>query len=304
MSADRKMDAGIAFAEICTERHVPTDVWAQIALNLPKNVNAAERHDYFIREIERIKRDWPFIPMEDYLAQIEETKNWNDLRRYACVYWQDVPSMLADAVRTRSVETVRQLALHCLFRDPLLKEEMLALAPDQRTRKALLCPPRVKAEEIYRQYPLCIAENRCMNIHGRFLPRERNVRVINLPDDIQERLFERFKIIKGFQTNEQLFKAILDEKNEGDWRVYPQLNNRLFRMGYQTAGGDVVRVSMPECWLTHETMKDIQFSQDEIVETGILGLVHEADYLGWTLKFDGVNNCFGYTGYTYLTQWP
>ena len=304
MSINEKNDAGIAFLHICTERHVPTKVWAQIAFDLPKNAGVTERNDYFLCAIEQIKRDWPFIPMEEYLAHIEESKDWDDLRRHGSVYWQDVPSMLADAVRTRSVQTVRQLALHCLFRNPQLKEEMLALAPDQRTQKALMYPPRVKEEEHYRQYPFCIAENGCVDIFGRHQLRKRYAKVISLPDDVQTTLFERFKKIKGFATTRQLYLAAHNESNGAEQRVYPTLEDRLYRMGYQIVQGDIVCVPMPECWLANHGLQDEEYTSDELVSMGIVRLQHEAYYLGYDFKFDGVNNSFGYTGYTYLTQWP
>lgn len=306
MSSQEKNDAGRAFVQVCTERHVPMDVWAQIVLELPKNAGTAEKNDYFGRATEQVKRDWPFIPMEEYLAQIEESKDWKDLLWHRRVYWQDVPSMLADAVRTRSVQTVRQLALHCLLGNPQLKEEMLALAPDQRTRKALLYPPRVKEEKHYEQYPFCIVENGVVDIRSIFPARKKKVRIITMPPDIQERVFERFLCRNGYTVGQLAgcINADRAELEEFGMKCSTRLDYILFCMGYEMADQGFISRPIPECWYQHEWAQEVDFTDDEIFEKGVLGLCAEVIHQGWKVTFEGINNCFGCTGYSYLTQWP
>lgn len=214
--------------------------------------------------------------------------------------------MLADAVRTRSVQTVRQLALHCLFRNPQLKEEMLALAPDQRTRKALLYPPRVKDEEHYRQYPFCIAENGIVDILAVPPAQKTNSRIITMPSDVQEEVFHRLLHRKRV-TAEQLAESINAGRNsqkECGMSFSTPLDYLLFGLGCEVAEHGFVFRHLPECWLQHEYVRELGFSDDVKFEMGVSGLCVDLIQQGWKVKFDGVNNCFGRTGYSYLTQWP
>lgn len=283
------------FIRLCSERHVPsrlsTQWMAEYALHTPHS----DREDYLIKRIEEIERDWPYIPVEQYLASIEESKDWDDLFMHRKVYWEDVPTMLADAVRTRSLHTIRQLALHCLFENNALRDEMLALAPDQRTKKALLYPPHLKAEEHYKQYPFCIKEHGVVGIYHLNI-QDAHLTAIKLPDNIQSVLFEDL-MKKGKYTSEQQLVAQID-------RDYPSmLDHRIFVLGYHVQSDRLERKPIPECWLTDERMNDCNFSDEELVRMGLSGLLAETIQSGRKCKFDGVKNRFGVTGYWYLPEW-
>ena len=291
-----KEPIGIRFSRLCHERHVPSKLSTQWMVECVENYPRSEREAYYSKRIAEIERDWPFIPMEQYLASIEESKDWDDLFRYRSVYWQDVPSMLADAVKTRSLHTIRQLALHCLFENDKLKEEMLALAPDQRTKKALMYPPRLKEEAYYKQYPFCIKEHGVTDIYHLNI-RKHNLVAITLPQDMQPVLLASL-MKKGRYANEQHLVRQL-KKN------YPfMLEHRIFTLGYHLQNDQLVRQPIPECWLTNESMSECNFPDDELIEMGLSGLLAETIHSGCKRKFDGVKNRFGITGYWYLTEWP
>lgn len=294
--SNAKEPIGIRFSRLCHERHVPSKLSTQWMVECVENYPRSEHEAYYAKRIAEIERDWPFIPMEQYLASIEESKDWDDLFRYRSVYWKDVPSMLADAVKTRSLHTIRQLALHCLFENDALRAEMLALAPDQRTKKALMYPPRLKEESHYKQYPFCIKEHGVTGIYHLNI-QKRNLVSITLPQDVQSVLIESL-MKKGHYANEQQLARELNKD-------YPfMLEHRIFTLGYHLKNDQLVRKPIPECWLTDESMSECNFSEDELIQMGLSGLLAETIHSGRKCKFDGVKNRFGVTGYWYLTEWP
>lgn len=285
----------LRFMRLCSERHVPSNLFVQWMDEYALHTPQSEHETYLNKKIEEIERDWPYIPVEQYLASIEESKDWDDLFRHRTVYWDDVPSMLADAVRTRSLHTIRQLALHCLFENYALRDEMLALAPDQRTKKALLYPPRLKEEEHYKQYPFCIKEHGIVGIHHLNV-QEAQVTAISLPQNIQSVLFENLMKKAKCATVQQLTEQIR--------RDYPHfIGHRIFTLGYHVKNDSLVRKDIPECWLTDECMNDCDFPDDEKIQMGLSGLLTETIRSSRKCKFDGVKNRFGVTGYWYLPEW-
>ena len=283
------------YRRLCRERHVPSDLSMQWEVDFTKNYPRTERERYFTQRIQEIERDWPFIPMEQYLASIEESKDWDDLRNHRSVYWSDVPAMLADAVKTCSRHTVRQIALHCLFQNDKLRDDMLALAPDQRTRKALLYPPKLKTEEYYKHFPFCIKENGIVGICYRSITNYHH-EIIQLPSDIQPVLLNSLIKKRKYTNESQLVSAL-------NYDISWMLKHRIFALGYHLEGEHLVQKDIPECWLTNPYMNDTDIPDTELIEMGISGILAETILSGKKCKFDGINNIFGVTGYWYLPEW-
>ncbi|MBQ4580773.1 MAG: hypothetical protein IJA83_08960 [Clostridia bacterium] len=286
----------LKYLRLCHERHVPANLSLQWEVEFSENYPRSEHTRYFTQRIQEIERDWPFIPMEQYLASIEESKDWEDLLRHRSVYWNDVPSMLADAVKTRSLHTVRQLALHCLFANQTLREEMLALAPDQRTRKALFYPPRLKPEEHYKQYPFCIKENSIVGIYHRHISHN-HLEIVQFPSDVQPVLLNSLMSKSKYKDENQLVSAL-------NYNFPWMLEYRIFTLGYHLEGEHLIQKNIPECWITDDSMSDTDIPDAELIQMGISGILAETIQSGRKYKFDGINNRFGITGYWYLPEWP
>jgi len=110
---------------LCRERHVPSDIMLQWDMELRALPDRESKEKRAAEKIEYVRQNYPYITAEGYLAQIEQMQDWENLRRNIFVYWTDVPSMLTDTVRTGSANTVKQLALHVLFDNKELQEELL-----------------------------------------------------------------------------------------------------------------------------------------------------------------------------------
>lgn len=284
-------EAVVRFMEACRERHVSWEEESRVLKEMTELTGEDARSALLTGETERIFREYAFIPMETYLASIEESKDWEDLTQHRCVYWQDVPSMLADAVRTRSVQTVRQLAIHCLFRNPQLKAEMLALAPDQRTRRALMYPPRLYDEARYLRYPFCVSANGITGIYEGN-PQSYHYRLLRCPDGVQEALFAGLAKEEGYDDSAAFADMLGREEADG------MLEYRLYCLGYHQTEQGLVHELIPQSWPTDIDAADLQTR--ERCEEGVMGLMNEMHRQMWGLRFDGVNNRFGVTGYWYM----
>lgn len=291
----KRIENWLLLHQLCFKRHVPPSIrikWDMELLDLP---DRAAKEAYALEKLKEVENNYPFISAQEYLAQIEETKDWQKLRGCMGVYWADVPSMLKDAVRMGAVHTVRQIALHCVFNNTALLEELKALAPDARTCRALMYRPRVKAEEHDRQYPFCIREH---FIYHRLSFKRISKTIITMPADVQQIGFERLVKSRQFGSEQKMLDTMLGLPPQQ--RGYLPLEFALFGLGYEATEQGFQLRPIPEYWTNSEYAQNIWMT--DTIEDGLTFLT--AWLKGCRFRFDGVSNLFGRTGYCYLTEWP
>lgn len=281
---------------LCRERHVPPSImlqWDMELLNLP---DRESKESHAAEKIEYIKHNYPYITAECYLAQIEQSQDWDKLLRNMHIYWKDVSSLLVDAVRTGSVNTVKQLALHVLFDNKELQEELLRLAPDENTRNALLDRAGIRTEAHYQQYPFCIREN---SIWFRYSASFETISktIITMPDDAQQVAFAQFLKEKRYSSADEMLEQVQKLTNE-EYRE-TDLAYKLFGVGCEATDHGFVFKPIPECWAENEYAKEVWEDPIDHGLTALRAILHDLCF-----KFDGLYNLFGYTGYYYLEKWP
>lgn len=297
MSEDgKRIENWFQLHRLCRERHVPSDMmlqWDMELLELPdreaKERRAAEKIAY-------VEQNYPCITAEYYLAQIEQSQDWENLCFNMHLYWKDTPSLLTDAVRTGSANTVKQLALHVLFDNRELQEELLRLAPDDSTRTALLDCADIHDEAYYQQYPFCIREN---SIFVRYSASFETISktIIMMPDDAQQVAFDLLLKEKQCSSAEEMLEQVLKLTDEEYRRT--DLAYKLFGVGCEATEQGFVFKPIPECWTESKYAKDVWEDPIDPGLTALRAILHDLEF-----KFDGVSNRFGYTGYYYLEKWP
>lgn len=277
----------------CRGRHVPHDIMHQWDMELLKLPDRESQEKYAAEKIEYARQNYPYITADCYLAQIEQSQDWEELHSSMYVYWDDAPSLLTDAVRTGSANTVKQLALHVLFDNKKLQEELLHLAPDKNTREALLDRAGVHEEAHYRQYPFCVRANDILRRLD-----DNALTLITMPDDVQQVAFDRLVKRGTFGSKQKMLDRVRAIRPEE--RGWEPVEFALYGLGCEATDEGFVFRKLPEYWTEGEYGKNIWKS------TGCTsGLIHLMAYMyDCEFQFDGLSNLFGYTGYRYLEKWP
>ena len=268
--------------------------------------NRAARDEYIERKCEELESRCSTLSSEEYLARIEKSKDWHDLIYKKSLYWKDLPDILEEAVRTGSVHTVRQLALHCLYNSPELETRLLQLAPNQDTRDALLDRSMLNTRFEYEQYPLCFFVCSTFYIHNDQY--DAHYSLISYPPTLQDAIYSRFLRYLADRKPE-LYEYMISQGSDraelfdpmlvSDWTEY-----RMFSLGYVITENGIARYPIPYCWEHYTDSLRGFMSGEQRTETGTRTLLSEMQFLGWKFKFDGIRNRFGATGYYYLEHWP
>lgn len=296
------------------ERHVPDKVAMEWLRKLPALPDQEARDAYLLQLIEKVKAEYSWVPVEDFLRQVEETQDWDEFLRYRSTYWKDLPSVLRDTVRLGAANTVRQHALHVLYDNDALLEELLPLCPDGRTREALLDRSMLKPHAVYAAYPFCVQISRVTNVYQSHWETPGFPRLISAPADIQQRLFTLLKEKYAQGSEEKL--AMLAARRPGRLEMDPEeekqapswgvLDMCLHGIGCHWQERGFVLKPLPEGWEHYDFIDggDHYPWADMAHRMGLEDLLYCIRVIGLDLKFDGINDSFGTTGYYYLSEWP
>lgn len=306
---------GVQLMRLMRERHVPDKVAMEWLRKLPALPDQKARDAYLLQLIEKVKAEYSWVPVEDFLQQIEETQDWDEFLRYRSTYWKDLPSVLRDTVRLGAANTVRQHAPHVLFDNDALLEELLSLCPDGRTREALLDRSVLKPHAVYAAYPFCVQTHVVMDIHRKTRETPGFPKLLSCPADIQQRLFTllKEKYAQGSEEKLAMLAARRPGREELDTEDEKEtlslrwlLDLLLFGIGCHWHGQGFVMKPLPQGWEHYEFNNGGEpYTQPvEAYRQGLSWMINCISEVGLDLKFDGINDSFGTTGYYYLSEWP
>lgn len=285
---------------LCGERDVPATEHIEFFKKLSSFDLEAERESYAEQIIAYVDKNYPFMPMEQFLQETEETPDWKRFRSRLRYYWEDVPSMITDAVRLGMHHIVKAAAPHCFFDNEEFQKECLSLAPDEATRQALICPISIHQRAEYMKYPFACYYNQ---ISHKGDLKTLHCQLIAIPQSLQRELWQTFLKHYVHTTEQELHQFMTGRTNKPSsfkqQIIVSRYNYFLFCLGYERTDSGFVQKPIPEYWLTSEE-EQTRANDAERIHAGLTGLSVLMPQLGWTVIRNRVCNYLGCTGYEYL----
>lgn len=251
-----------------------------------------------------VKNTYHEIPMEQFLAEVNESQDWQELKYYKDLYWTNIDGLLDDAVRFGADRVIREIAPHILFDNEKRLTECLAQAPNEATRAALTESFIPRRDEDYAMYPFSMVRNLVL-----WKSREdcRVCKLVSFADGIQDKIWQGFLNRYAFGSELLFFEHVtskyaVDREHTGiEWvpdRVMPLVH----AMGYRLCSDGFEQMRIPAYW--QKNYDDRRYTAIDKIwySASALGLVLKK--IGWEEKRDEIVNAFGVTGYTYLENVP
>ena len=298
-----RLQVYLELSRMCKVRRVPVDEeleWIKIYNSIQDDKN---KDECLRRRIEYVVTQYPEVPMEQYLMEINESCDWDDLRYYEDVYWPDMLTMCKDAVRLGACRVVEQVAPHLLFDNEALLRELLDIAPDGMMRSVLQKCVIPRHDEDYRHYAFAAAYN---EEHWRCKPKE-NASLVSMADGIQQALYRAY-INKASHGSELLYfeyatTGEYDSEPITALNLYPEsYEMRLHDLGYKLTNDGIEKADLKECWKQNKEFRNL--SEKMKISRGIGKFFFVIHLCKWNVEFDGLRNHFGYTGYRYVKSIP
>lgn len=301
LSAEEK-DAFFEFVCSCHSLHVPFDektVWLK---GWGDYETAEENIAYWKKATEHIRNTYSEIPMEQFLMEVNASRDWHELKYYDDLYWQSLDQMLSDAVRLSAVNVIELIAPHILFGNEELLKKYCEQAPDDAVCSALEKSFIKRHDEDYEQYPFSWVWNKWEWKHREYFG---DCRLISLGDGVQKALWQAF-LNRYASGSELLFYEHMtspyaaDHAYTGvkyDWEI---AGFRMRDMGYRVIPDGFEKMSLPAYWI----MKSVRCMPDADMYDGAGCMQAMMSQLGWDVHRDLITNEYGTTGYAYLKSIP
>lgn len=301
MSPEQK-EVFFAFVHICHERHVPLEEKYQWMKEWIDCKTDGEKISYWEEKIEYIKNTYSEIPMEQFLKEVNASSDWQTLKQYDDLYWQNIEDLLLNAVRLSAVNVIELVAPHILFGNERLLKEYCDAAPDDAVRRALEKSFMKRHDEDYEQYPFSWVWNKQVWNHRENFGA---YKLISIADETQESLWRAF-LNRYSSGSELLFYEHMTAKYAVD-REYTGIDldreiasHSMHDMGYEVISDGFEKKRLPRYWF----MKSFFRNPNADMYYGAVGMTAMMRRLGWAVQTDMVSNEYGTTGYAYLKQVP
>ena len=298
----RQHNPRIELLNLSMKRRVPLDTfmeWLEILRSLG---NDDAKDAYAEKMLAYVEQNYPVIPVEQILKEADEAQDWENFRYDVRLYWDDIPSMLPDAVRIGAHHLVAEIAPHCLFNNWELQTEYLSLAPDKATRKALTDHVMIGRDSEYEKYPFSCVYNQ---IHHKLDLKTISCNVLSMQEGLQEKVWRRFLQQAMHKSTEGFFRLMTHQEIIDSQPMYIRTpegyEHFLFDMGYEMTPTGFVQRALPDYWINSE-YSQIWSTEAERTNAGLVGMLVLLRDLGWEVIEDRIINHFGCTGYSYLKE--
>jgi hypothetical protein len=241
---------------VCKELHVPAkEKYAY--LDSKKEFESEDEKLAHLQEmIAFVKNTYHEIPMEQFLAEVNESQDWDGLKYIDDLYWDNIENLLTDAVRLSAVNVIKLVAPHILFGNELLLKEYCEKAPDDAAREALEQSFIRRHDEDYENYPFSWVWNK----------REWNrkedygeIKLISLTDCAQENLWRAF--LNEFALGSELlfYEHLTSRRVEGVKLDSERAGFRMRDLGYRITEDGFEKMPLPDYWI----MKSVHHKPDD-----------------------------------------
>lgn len=300
MSPERK-EALFEFLHVCRECHVPFEEKHQLMMD--GSFLADEEKTAYLKKItEYVRNTYSKISVEQFLTEVNESCDWDELRHYDDLYWKNMQELLHDAIRLSAINVIELVAPHVLFGNEKILGEYCALAQNDEVRCALKKSFIRRHDDDYEQYPFSWLWNKQVYNHRESYG---EVKLISLAEEVQEKLWQAF-LNKYASGSELLFyehmTALYAEDRKYTHVKYDReiASHRLRDMGYRVIHNGFEKMPLPEYWI----MKGTTGNLDADMYYGAVCMEAMMKAVGWDVQQEMISNEYGVTGYAYLKEIP